>query len=43
MCNVLAHQYFKIDIEKVEKAVTEDLPKLKAQIESIISEFGLHP
>lgn len=36
MRNILAHQYFNVDIEKVEKVVKQDLPKLKIQIQEIL-------
>ncbi len=39
MRNVLAHQYFNIDVEKVERAVQKDFPKLKFQIEKILAEY----
>ena|SRR3989338_9604309 len=37
MRNILAHQYFKVDTEKVEKAIKDNLPKLKSQIENILN------
>lgn len=36
MRNILIHQYFNVDIEKVEKVVKENLPKLKSQIQKIL-------
>ena len=40
MRNILAHQYFKVDITKVEKAVVEDIPKFKKQIQLILKSIG---
>lgn len=36
MRNILAHQYFNVDIEKVEIAVKQDIPRLRIEIENII-------
>ncbi|MBI2995146.1 MAG: DUF86 domain-containing protein [Candidatus Melainabacteria bacterium] len=36
MRNILAHQYFNIDTEKVEKAIREDLPKIKEKVKEIL-------
>ena len=36
MRNILIHQYFKIDTEKVEKVVKQDLPALKLKIQEIM-------
>ena len=38
MRHVLVHQYFEIDIEKVEKAITVDIPVLKDKILAILKE-----
>lgn len=35
MRNMLAHEYFGVDIEVIWKTAIEDLPELKEQIESI--------
>ncbi|OGS20576.1 MAG: hypothetical protein A2252_09975 [Elusimicrobia bacterium RIFOXYA2_FULL_39_19] len=34
--DILSHEYFGVDIDEVWKIVHEDLPKLKAQIKTII-------
>lgn len=39
MRNVLIHQYFNVDTEKVEKTIKEDLPRLKTQIEKILENY----
>ena len=36
MRNILAHQYFNVDTEKVEIVIKQDIPKLKIEIEKII-------
>ena len=36
MRNILAHQYFNVDEERIEKAVKSDIPKLKLRIEEIL-------
>ncbi len=36
MRNILAHQYFEVDVEKVEQVIKEEIPKLKVQIEEIL-------
>jgi uncharacterized protein with HEPN domain len=35
MRNMLAHEYFGVDIEVIWKTAIEDLPELKKQIEGI--------
>ena len=40
MRNVLIHQYFDIDTEKVEKTIKEDIPKLKSEIQKILGNFN---
>jgi uncharacterized protein with HEPN domain len=37
--NVLVHQYFEIDFFLVQKVIENELPILKIQIESILTEF----
>jgi len=37
--NVLIHQYFEIDFFLVQKVIENELPILKIQIESILTEF----
>ena len=39
MRNILIHQYFNIDVDKVEKVVKVDLPKLKVKIEEIVKKL----
>lgn len=39
MRNILAHQYFKVDVEKVENAIKKDIPELKVKIERVLKEF----
>jgi len=39
MRNVLAHDYFGIDIEQVWATVERDLPALKSQIEAILHDL----
>lgn len=39
MRNILIHQYFKVDVEKVEKAINKDIPELKVKIERILESF----
>lgn len=36
MRNLLIHQYFKVDVDKVEKAIEKDIPNLKLNIEKIL-------
>lgn len=43
MRNILVHGYFQIDIELVRKVFTRDLPLLKLQILSILSDLGIKP
>lgn len=40
MRNVLAHEYFGFDIERVWATVERDLPPLRREIERIIAELG---
>jgi uncharacterized protein with HEPN domain len=40
MRNVLAHDYFAIDIEQVWATVQNDLPALKSQIETILQDLA---
>ena len=39
MRDKLIHDYFGVDIEKVWLTATEDLPKLKVEIQKILSEM----
>lgn len=39
MRNILVHDYFRIDPDEVWSVVTNDLPVLKPQIESILKEI----
>ncbi len=39
MRNVLAHGYFGIDVDRVWATVEKDLPRLKAQIRSIVADM----
>ena len=41
MRHVLIHQYFKIDIDKVEKAISNDIPILKEKILKILTNPSL--
>lgn len=44
MRNVLAHEYFGVDIDVLWRTVNEDLPQLKIQVHRLISEVqGLCP
>lgn len=44
MRNVLAHEYFGVDIDVLWRTVNEDLPRLKIQVHKLISEVqGLCP
>ncbi|MBI5115836.1 DUF86 domain-containing protein [Candidatus Poribacteria bacterium] len=36
MRNVLVHEYFGIDVDEIWDTVTNDLPKLKQQVEDIL-------
>ncbi|MBI3773779.1 MAG: DUF86 domain-containing protein [Gammaproteobacteria bacterium] len=38
MRNALAHGYFKIDLEIVWKTIKNDLPKLRSQVQSALSQ-----
>ena len=38
MRNVLIHEYFGVDIDVLWRTVNEDLPRLKVQIHTLISE-----
>lgn len=40
MRNVLAHDYFGIDVEQVWATVERDLPPLREQIEAILQDLG---
>ncbi|MGV2829303.1 HepT-like ribonuclease domain-containing protein [Myxosarcina sp. GI1(2024)] len=41
MRDKLAHQYWRIDVEVIWKAVTNDLPKLKLAISEIIEDMQI--
>jgi len=43
MRNVLVHQYFGIDLQEVWDTVTTDLPVLKSEVESILTELEENP
>gem|GEM_PF-1229400 len=44
MRNVLAHNYFEIDLELVWAAIEEDVPNLKHNVETTLKPFcKLHP
>jgi uncharacterized protein with HEPN domain len=43
MRNVLVHHYFGIDLQQVWDTVTTDLPKLKHDIETVLSELNAGP
>ncbi len=36
MRNILAHQYFEIDTDKVELVIKKNIPELKKQVEEIL-------
>ena len=38
MRHVLVHKYFEIDLDIVWRVVTEDLPRLKSQIRSVLKD-----
>lgn len=38
MRNLLVHEYFGVDIDVLWRTIQEDLPRLKSQIKTIISE-----
>lgn len=40
MRNVLTHGYFKVDLEVVWKTAQDDLPKLKATLQSLLTELA---
>jgi uncharacterized protein with HEPN domain len=40
MRNVLSHGYFKVDPEVVWKTAQEDLPQMKATVQSLIAELS---
>jgi uncharacterized protein with HEPN domain len=40
MRNVLSHRYFGIDVEAVWTTVERDLPRLKAMLEAVLSDFN---
>jgi uncharacterized protein with HEPN domain len=39
MRNVVVHDYFRVDVEAVWSAVANDLPRLKAQVDAILTEL----
>ena len=39
MRNILVHEYFAIDLNEVWQTVERDLPILKQQVESLLSEL----
>lgn len=39
MRNILIHEYFGVDIDVLWQTVNDDLPRLKKQIETLISEM----
>ena len=41
--NVLAHGYFKVDLDVVWKTVERDLPMLAVQVSEVISTIGHNP
>ena len=40
MRNILVHDYFGIDKDIVWSVIEQELPKLKPQIQSILTEFS---
>ena len=38
--NILLHEYFAVDLDKVWSAVERDLPDLKRKVEAIVQELG---
>lgn len=43
MRNILAHGYFKIDLEIVWRTIQRDLPKLEHQVQMIVSKWNTFP
>jgi uncharacterized protein with HEPN domain len=39
MRNILIHEYFGVDIEVLWKTINDDLPRLKIQIQALLSEI----
>lgn len=39
MQNILIHEYFGVDIEVLWKTINDDLPRLKIQIQALLSEI----
>lgn len=39
MRNILIHEYFGVDIEVLWKTINDDLPRLKIQIQMLLSEI----
>jgi uncharacterized protein with HEPN domain len=40
MRNILVHHYFDIDLPVVWEVVEHELPRLKAQVETILRDLG---
>jgi uncharacterized protein with HEPN domain len=40
MRDKIAHQYFRVDLETVWRTAAEDIPKLKPEIQKILSPFS---
>ena len=40
MRNVVIHTYFNVDLKILWQTVTEDLPKLKQQVDHLLTEIG---
>ncbi len=40
MRNILVHQYFEVDHDKIAKVIEKDLPLLKEQVEKILEDFN---
>jgi uncharacterized protein with HEPN domain len=38
MRNILVHEYFGVDLNEIWKAVEQDLPVLKLQIQSLLGQ-----
>ena len=40
MRNIVIHTYFNVDLKILWQTVTEDLPKLKQQVDHLLTEIG---
>jgi uncharacterized protein with HEPN domain len=40
MRNILVHEYFGVDLNEIWRAVVQDLPVLKLQVQSVLAQLG---